>query len=247
MSVLPVLKSLLALQTVDLKYRELDKDRRHIPARIREIDATLAQARKELADLKNQYDEAELSRQMSESDLKAEKEKIRKWEARLNEIRTNRDYQALSREIEGARKANLGIEDEILRKMQEIEDLKKVIEHKQEDFSRAEKELLAERAELEAKLANINSRVQEQEAARKIAMQGIDGSWLAQYEAIRGRRDGIAMAAVLDEHCLGCHMGIPPQLYNIVLRGQEIRTCPNCARILYYEGALKENTENPAA
>jgi len=246
-SVLPVLKSLLSLQAVDLKYRELDKDRKNIPARLQEIDSTLAQARKELADLKNQFDEAELARQMSESDLKAEKEKIRKWEARLNEIRTNRDYQALSREIEAARKANLGIEDEILRKMQEIEDLKKAIDQKQEDLGRIEKDLLAERAELQSKLSSINASIQQQEEARKAAMQGIEGSWLSQYEAIRGRRDGIAMAAALDEHCLGCHMGIPPQLYNIVLRGQEIRTCPNCGRILYFEASLKSDAENSAA
>jgi len=44
---------------------------------------------------------------------------------------------------------------------------------------------------------------------------------------------------VLDEHCQGCNMGIPPQLYNIVLRGENIETCPYCHRIMYYEVALK--------
>jgi uncharacterized protein len=244
-SVLQTLKSLVALQSVDVRIRDLEKDRRQIPTRLNEIDDILKKLKSELSLQLNALDESEMARRLAEGDLKAEKEKVKKWESRLNELKSNRDYQALSREIESAKKANLGIEDEILRKMQEIEDLKKSSEEKQEELAKLDSVLSVERADLEGKLASINARLDAEEALRNQAKVGVEPSWFSQYEVIRKRRDNVAVVPVFNEHCMGCHMGIPPQLYNLVLRGEEIKTCPNCARILYYEQALKDPADNP--
>jgi predicted nucleic acid-binding Zn-ribbon protein len=235
---LQTLKALVSLQEIDVRIRELEKDRQQIPSRLKEIETLLGGKDSELAEERNQLDEAEMSRRMLEGDLKAEKEKIKKWEARLTEIRSNRDYQALSREIEAARKANLGIEDEILKKMQEIEDLKTSISQKEQDMSGLSEGLSAERSELEEKLRSINDKISAEDQLRTQAKQAVDDRWLRQYETIRKRRDGVAVVAVLDEHCQGCHMGIPPQLYNIVLKGERIETCPYCHRIVYYKQSL---------
>jgi predicted nucleic acid-binding Zn-ribbon protein len=237
---LHTLKALVSLQEIDIRIRELEKDREQIPVRLKEIDTILEGKRSELNEERNQCDEAEMTRRLLEGDLKSEKEKIKKWEARLNEIRSNRDYQALSREIEAARKANLGIEDDILRKMQEIEDLKASIGQKEEEMAELERSLSGERGGLEGKLQTINSSISDEEAVRDRARKFVDSRWYKQYQMIRTRRDGVAVVPVLDEHCQGCHMGIPPQLYNIVLKGEQIEICPSCHRIIYYEAAIKE-------
>lgn len=238
MTPLQTLKALVQLQKIDLRIRELEKDRQQIPSRLREIESLLEGKRNELNEERNQCDEAEMARRLAEGDLRAEKEKIKKWEARLNEIKSNRDYQALSREIEATRKANLGIEDEILRKMQEIEDLKASIAQKEEELQEVEQGLSSERTELEEKLASINADIEREEEIRNRARERVDARWYKQYQMIRNRRDGIAVVPVLDEHCQGCNMGIPPQLYNMVLKGEQIETCPYCHRIIYYEAAL---------
>ncbi len=238
MIALQTLKALVELQAIDGRIILMEKNRQQIPARLKEIEKTLGDMRLVLKSELNQLDEAEMSRRVAESDLRAEKEKIKKWESRLNEVRNNRDYQALSREIEAARKANLSIEDEILRKMQEIEDLKASTTKKQEQLQEVEGQLLAERSELEQKLSDINAQIAEQDGVRQAAVDRVEKRWYEQYQLVRNRRDGVAVVPVLDEHCQGCHMGIPPQLYNLVLRGEEIKTCPHCMRILYYEAAL---------
>jgi uncharacterized protein len=239
-STLEILKALVDLQAIDLRIRDLEKDRQQIPSRLETFTSSLGSKRAELNEAKNQMDEAEMSRRMLESDLKAEKEKIKKWEARLNELKNNRDYQALSREVEGARKANLGIEDEILKKMQEIEDLKVVMAQRQGDLEALEKQYQAEKVGLDERLASLNAKVAEEQKLRDVAKAVVSERWLAGYDNIRKRRDGMAVVAVLDEHCQGCHMGIPPQLYNRVLVGEEIETCPFCHRILYYAQALEQ-------
>ena len=238
MTPLQTLKALVSLQEIDVRVHELEKDRQQIPSRLKEIELVLGGRNQEVAAERNQLDEAEMSRRLLEGDLKAEKEKIKKWEIRLTEIRSNRDYQALSREIEAARKANLGIEDEILKKMQEIEDLKTSISQKEEELAELGGGLSAERSELEEKLRSINDKIAGEDHLRTQAMQAVEDRWLRQYDNIRKRRDGVAVVAVLDEHCQGCHMGIPPQLYNIVLKGERIETCPYCHRIVYYKQSL---------
>ncbi|MBN2494276.1 MAG: hypothetical protein JXR96_06790 [Deltaproteobacteria bacterium] len=240
MSSLQALKALVVLQEIDIRILELDKDREQIPARLKEIEQQLAERLSALGEDSNQMDELEMSRRMLESDLRAEKEKIKKWESRLNEIKSNRDYQALSREIEAARKANLGIEDEILKKMQDIEDLKTSIAQREEDLASLQKELGAEKEELESKLQSLTARIDQEQAERNEARSAVDDRWYRRYDMIRKRREGVAVVEVRDEHCQGCHMGIPPQLYNQVLRGEEIETCPFCHRILYYKQALDE-------
>ncbi len=239
MTPLLTLKALVELQEIDNRIRELEKDRQHIPERLKEIEDLFTTKRQELNDDRNLCDEAEMTRRLAEGDLKSEKEKVKKWEARLSEIKNNRDYQALSREIESARKANLGIEDEILRKMQEIEDLKSGIARKEEDLADLEKNLSTERADLEEKLQSINADIAKEEITRTQARERVDARWYRQYDTIRTRRDGVAVVPALDEHCRGCNMGIPPQLYIIVLRGENIETCPHCHRIIYYEKALE--------
>lgn len=240
LNTLQTLKALVELQAIDGRIIQMEKSSRQIPVRIQEIEKTLSDLRGALKAELNQLDEAEMARRVAESDLRAEKEKIKKWEARLNEVRNNRDYQALSREIESARKANLSIEDEILRKMQEIEELRASTAKKQEQLQETEGKLLAERAELEEKLSSINAQIAQQAGVRQAAVDRVEKRWYQQYQLIRNRRDGVAVVPVLDEHCQGCHMGIPPQLYNLVLKGEEIKTCPHCMRLLYYEAALAE-------
>jgi predicted nucleic acid-binding Zn-ribbon protein len=241
-SALLTLKALVDLQAVDVRIRDLEKDRQQIPSRLQTFESSLGAKRAELNEAQNQMDEPQLNRRMLESDLRAEKEKIKKWESRLNELKNNRDYQALSREIEAARKANLGIEDEILKRMQEIEDLKVVIAQKQADLEQIDRQYQSERVGLEERLASLNATLAEERKVRDTAKASVSDRWLAGYDNIRKRRDGTAVVAVVDEHCQGCHMGIPPQLYNTVLTGQSIETCPFCHRILFYQQALDELT-----
>ena len=59
------------------------------------------------------------------------------------------------------------------------------------------------------------------------------------YSAIRMRR-GLAMAPVKNGTCQGCNMNIPPQLYNVLQRGQTVETCPSCHRIIYWEEIMKD-------
>ncbi|CAD7771580.1 C4-type zinc ribbon domain protein [Candidatus Methanoperedenaceae archaeon GB37] len=64
---------------------------------------------------------------------------------------------------------------------------------------------------------------------------------------IRKRRNGRAVVSVNDAVCEGCHMHIPPQNYNELLKCDKLMTCPSCQRIIYWKGLLEKNTGEPKA
>ena len=94
----------------------------------------------------------------------------------------------------------------------EVNEKKSVFEAAAETERRSLNDLLAQRNEISSK---------------------IDSELIKQYEIIKSSARGIAIVQVIDSICLGCHMNIPPQMYNELHRENEMKTCPHCHRMLY--------------
>ncbi len=236
-------KALLELQAVDMEARELERAASSYPARLEEIDGDLGADRFASDQKQAELDDLEAQRRLIESQIQAHKDQIKKWESRLTDIKTPREYAALSREIDIAKKGIRNQEEEILNLMEQAEALKSEIELIERTILDKEKGYEAERYELRRKLSVLDEDRAKIDERRKEVMHGIDRSLLSVYERIRARRGGIAMAAVPPGGaCSACRMRIPPQLYNELVSGQgpDIIQCPSCYRILY----VPESPEN---
>ena len=88
-------------------------------------------------------------------------------------------------------------------------------------------------AEIEGKIAQIK-------VERDKIATGIRPEVLKRYGAIRMRR-GLAVTTVRNGTCQGCNMNVPPQLFNVLQRGNSIETCPYCHRIVYWENLMKDD------
>src|SRR6185369_13823815 len=119
------LKALEALQQVDLKIRDLSAEAESHPARLRQIEAERNQAKAHLDQSRGRLADNERARRQNEQLLQLEKDKVRKWESRLNELKTPREYAALARELDIAKKTNLTADEELKRLIGEYDDLKK--------------------------------------------------------------------------------------------------------------------------
>ncbi len=140
------LKALEELQQVDLKIRDLSTEAEKHPARLRQIEAERNQARANLDAMRGRIADNERARRQNEQLLQLEKEKVRKWESRLNELKTPREYAALARELDIAKKTNQTADEEIKRLAIEHGDLKKQVE--------AAEQALAEREAVVAREAS---------------------------------------------------------------------------------------------
>jgi predicted nucleic acid-binding Zn-ribbon protein len=227
------LKALEALQQVDLKIRDLIAEAERHPARLRQIEAERNQAKAVLDTTRGRLADNERARRQNEQLLQLERDKVRKWESRLNELKTPREYAALARELDIAKKTNQTADEEIKRLAGEYGDVKKQVEAGEQALAEKESVVAREGAEIKGVLDGLQVQMTELEAERKHLVELCDRSLVSKYERIRKQRGGMAVVPVVAGTCKGCQRNIPPQMANNLLTGTEILSCPNCHRFIY--------------
>ena len=227
------LRALEELQKVDLKIRELAGEAERHPARLKQIETERNQAKAAVDASRGRLADNERARRQNEQLLQLEREKVRKWESRLNELKTPREYAALARELDIAKKTNQTADEEIKRLAGEYAEIKKQVDGGEQAFSEKEAVVAREGDEIRKVLVSVQDRMVELEAERKKLVEQCDRSLVAKYERIRKQRGGLAVVPVVGGTCKGCQRNIPPQMANNLLTGTEILSCPNCHRFIY--------------
>jgi predicted nucleic acid-binding Zn-ribbon protein len=239
------LKALEELQQIDLDAGGVQAESRSIPVRLAEIEAALAAARKAYEQENSRLEDNERERRQIDSLLAMERDKVKKWEGRLGEIKTPREYAALSREIDIAKKSNDTQAERLKQLASTAADMRKALESSAEALS--EKELAGkdEAGQLKKRESEYTAKLQELEGRRAEAAKKVDPALLSRYESIKKKRAGIAVSPVVGNTCRGCNRNIPPQLSIVLQRADSVETCPNCNRIIYSSEAV--NPPSPAS
>jgi predicted nucleic acid-binding Zn-ribbon protein len=240
------LKALEELQQIDLETNEVKAELDALPARRAEVETAVAAARRAWEEEKARLEGNEKERRQLESLLGMERDKVKKWEGRLGEIKTPREYAALSREIDIAKKTNDGQSEQVKELAGQAVELRKAVDAKEEELSEREASAQASIEELDKKRAAAEEKMRVLDGRRAAAVKLVDPGLLAKYENIKRRRAGVAIAPVVGMTCKGCHRNIPPQLAITLQRANSIETCPNCHRIIYSAEAVNPPAPSPA-
>jgi uncharacterized protein len=239
------LKALEELQQVDLESNEVRGEIEALPARRARAEAGILEARKAYDEMRLRLEGNERERRQLESLLQMERDKVKKWEGRLAEIRTPREYAALSREIDIAKKSNDTQSEQVKQLAGEAADVRKALDERGEALAEAELGAQAELKEVDDRRAAAEERLRALDARRVEAAQKVDPGLLSKYENIKRRRAGVALAPVVGMTCSGCNRNIPPQLAITLQRANSIETCPSCHRIIYSADALNPPAPPP--
>lgn len=167
-----------------------------------------------------------------EKSLEAELESIKRSESHMKEIRTNKEYQAVGREIAAARKQVSELEEQILQKAALAEEIKNAMDARSvELLTKKEDADTAKKAANEV-ISRIVTEIETSMSQREHTVKGLPSSVVRRYDQLRKQRRGQAIAEARDGSCQGCNMNLPPQLYNMLFKGDELHFCPHCQRIL---------------
>ncbi|OGQ90253.1 MAG: hypothetical protein A2289_20135 [Deltaproteobacteria bacterium RIFOXYA12_FULL_58_15] len=232
------------IQKIDLEIRDTDKNREAFEACLQELENSVKAVRTEVETLTTQREDNLREAKTLEGTVQAENIKIRKWETRLNEIRNQREYLALSREVEASKRANREAEERILELMAHREQLDKQLDVLQDRLAEEEVDCATERARVEREMKQSNDSVAKSTARREILLPNIPVGLLKKYDSIRKARHGIGLVTVIDGSCQGCNMRLPPQLYNILQRGDTLEQCPACQRIIVWDNFLHQESDD---
>jgi predicted nucleic acid-binding Zn-ribbon protein len=230
------LERLVELQRLDSEIALLEAAAAAIPGQIREMEEQVRQARAILEAAKADTDRMQKVRRQKERELEEFIGQLKKRQSRLFEIKTNQEYAAVLKEIEGFKERISAVEEEILLLLEEIEAAVKSQAEQEERVRSQGEEFFRDRQRKEVELRELQRRLSALQAARKGQSKAIDSALLQQYLRLLKSRAGLAVAPAKNGSCEGCHVALTPQLYNEVRRSEEILACERCGRILYWSG-----------
>ncbi len=230
------LKSLIEYQILENRKARLLQDYEETPRRIAAIEKEFGQLEGEYLSKKAEHDNATKMHEALEQSMADLEAKIARSKRRMNEVKTNKEYQAIMREIEEYKKEIASKEDKALELMGEIESLaRKVVEMGQE--VEKQRAVAAENIKhLEDENACLKERLDRLEEAQSKVRERMDESIQKKTEFLLKRQSGIAVAAVENGICSVCHLNIPPQKYIELQRDESLMQCPHCHRFVYYPG-----------
>lgn len=220
------------LQEIDLRLNEITSKIEALPERISAVEAAYVEVKTEHENSKNEMDEAEKARRKEELELSITADNLKQRESRLYAIKTNKEYQAVLKEIAEAKKANKEREERILAYMEKIESLTQKITQLDKDLADKEAAFSKESEVLKAEEEELKKQYAEFEKRRPDILSKLDPKILRKYDNIRRRYED-ALVRVEKGVCQGCSMNVTPQLYNEMLRYKELKNCPCCHRLIY--------------
>jgi hypothetical protein len=228
------LETLCEMQKLDTQLIQHERKRAQAPKRLAEIEQDLQKAKDKVAKEKEIIEELDKERRRKEKELDTEKERIKKVQSKLYEIKTNKEYQAVLKETEAAQAANDKTEEEIILLLERIEELRKDYDTSLAYAKKRDKEVEAEKKELEKEMSSVESVVNKLKKERDALLSKVSGEAKARYKVLMEKRSGLAVVNVKNGVCLGCYMNIPPQLFIEVTKNARLITCPSCNRIFCY-------------
>ena len=237
------LELLVQLQSCESAISKAQRIQDNHPREIQRLEEILEKSRAEFDSQAQHMEEIKKKRLSKEQDLALEEEKVQKARQRLATVKTNKEYQASLKEIESNESSNAKIEEEILIIMEEADALTEKQREVEEQFKLVEKETIEKKKVLEAQLKECSEEIEAQQSEKERYQSQIKEDVLELYHRVKKKRPEFTVVPVENSCCLGCHMNVPPQLFNEVKTCQKIIACPHCSRILYW----KQNHETLSA
>lgn len=227
------LENLLQLQAVDTQIYRLNEEKKALPAQVEALRLQFEEKKKSVAAAEKSHLDAQKEKKDRELELAAKEENTRKLQGQLYQLKTNKEYNTMLQQIQDSKADASLVEDRILEAMEKVDRTRRAVEDEQKKLAEEEKLFLNQKAKVETEMKEIEQRLAQLQAQRKQIAPGIDKHIMAQYDRILRSRDGLAIVAVKDSACLGCHMAVPPQVINLIQMYDHIITCEVCNRILY--------------
>jgi predicted nucleic acid-binding Zn-ribbon protein len=228
------LETLYELQEIDFKLDGIAGVRGSLLAEIDALDQKLAEARQELLAKEEGCTALDAEREVLEATLATESENIVRSEARLKEIKTQKEYLAVSKEIAAARKMKIELEEQLLQRIGQLDELKSEVAERQGNLAALEGNVATQKAEVQLKVDTLENDISGDRSARDEMVRSLPPAVVKRYGQLRESRRGVAVVEARDGNCLGCNINLPPQMYNTLFRGDELITCPHCQRMVVY-------------
>lgn len=242
------LEKLIALQNLDTSIRKLQAELEAIPQRRAEIEREFDQRAFEIRALENQRDDARHARTRLESEVGEQRTRVDRAERNLMSSKKPDEYTAAIREADAARKQIGALETQILEQMEALDKAEAALKERADEIASLNSDREKRLQQFDDETREQSNKLTADRNERERLVAALPKSMGALYNRISARiRDGVAVAEARNGACMACFMALRPQAMAEVRRGEEVVTCDNCNRILYYAPSDSAPTTSAAA
>ena len=232
----PQLQRLQELQVLDSRVAGFERKLEAIPGRIQAIRDNLHQSKSAVEAIRGKLEGARKDIRTKEKELEYQAAQRKKLEAKLYEVKTNKEYSAVLAEIEGAKVEKDRLEEEILGLMELQERLSREVGEGEARLRPQEAEARVQEGAASEELRALEVDVEVARSERESVARDVPRDILVQYGRLLKGRAGLAVALVGSNGiCSGCRVTLTPQRFNEVRQSSQIFVCENCGRFLYYQ------------
>jgi len=228
------LKILLSLQNLEIRIDDLNQTHAALMQQSADTEMEAAASETGLQETKVSLDEMRKAYRSMESDVQSAHARLQKSEGTLRSVKTNREYQSLLKEIEDQKGRIWALEDAMLEYLENIEGREAELRLKSEECeavrrrsAETQKALSLQRLENEATLELLR-------VERQMVLEKLRPDLMNKYLSIKSSVGFRVAVSVKNAVCSGCHMNIPPQMYNELQQRDDIVYCPHCQRMIYW-------------
>src|SRR6185436_19108777 len=213
----------------------LEKELEAIPQRRAEIEREFDQRAFEIRALETRRDEAKHTRARLENEVVEQRGRAERAERNLMSSKKQDEYTAAIREADAARKQISALETQILEQLESLEQAEAALNERADEIATLNSDREARLKAFDNESGTIGDRLAASRKERDEVFASLPKAMSGMYARIKARiRDGVAVAEARNRSCTACFMSLRPQVMAEIRRGEDVITCDNCGRILFF-------------
>jgi len=228
------LEHLIRLQQVEGRATGAREQINNIPIKIENLELQVSDRLKAVEDINQTLEEHRTSRVILEKDISEIQSRLSRSKEQLMAVKTNKAYQAMQKEISNGEEEIKRLEDELLEKMLEGDDLNGNLKQVDQLLIKERNIVDTEHARIEKERIELEQQIKVLQEDRNEIVAQLPTQTVALFEMLARGRKGIAVVEAANGRCSSCQVRLRPQLFNNVRSNNTLIQCESCQRILYY-------------
>jgi hypothetical protein len=233
------IEQLIVLQEVDDEILTLRSEVEQAPQELADLEAQMDEFRERRSRIDEKMDILKEQQKKLTNEIDEDAGKIKKSKNKLMLVGNTKEYHAMMREMDSLEKLNRMRDDEQTAVREELTRQTEATSSLTEEMSDVQEQYGALKTTLDERLEKASKKLDSLGRKRKKACKAVPPPILGRYEFIRERMENPVIVPVSHGVCSGCNIMIPPQSYNDLQRGQQILSCPNCQRLIYWKAHVE--------
>ncbi|HEX9902205.1 MAG TPA: C4-type zinc ribbon domain-containing protein [Acidobacteriota bacterium] len=233
-------EKLIELQRLDAEIKKVQSLLDSIPSQVEAIDRQVESSAQTLSQARDKLAHNQKRRRELEAEVKDIKSQVSKYKLQLNQVKTNREYQSLLKEIGDNQQKIDKLEEEIIGELLQADEIEVDIRAAVEKDNQEKAVLHQEKETLALEKSRLEEELQRLIKSKQALLPLVPKDQAVLYLRIFDKKGGIALSPVTDDFCMLCHVRVRPQMLSELVEKNQLLLCENCGRILY---RLKEKPE----